>query len=246
MVREVEKWWNEAAPWFQEWANLSTKSADYGPYAPREDKLKLLGNVRGKKILEIGCGGAQCSISFAKQGAICTGIDITQTQLDYARKLAEKEKVKVNLIKGDVQTLNKIKSGSYDIVFSAFALMYIRDLAKCFREVHRVLKKGGLFVFSLGHPFYIIDAKTRKMKRSYFKTGRIVEHETWSDGSKHKFVMFHRKVDDIVNSVIDAKLTILEMHEPLDMKNKIKDPLVYPEDIVRLIGPTIIFKTKKI
>jgi len=58
--------------------------------------------------------------------------------------------------------------------------------------------------------------------------------------------MFHRKVSDIVNSITDANLTILEMHEPLDMKNKIKDPTVYPEVLVRLIGPTIIFKTKKI
>jgi len=57
--------------------------------------------------------------------------------------------------------------------------------------------------------------------------------------------MFHRKVSDIVNSVINANLTLLEVHEPLDMKNKIKDPTVYPEDLVRLIGPTIIFKAKK-
>ncbi len=40
MVKDVEKWWNEAAPWFQEWAKLSTESADYGPYAPRENQLK--------------------------------------------------------------------------------------------------------------------------------------------------------------------------------------------------------------
>lgn len=246
MVKDVEKWWNEAAPWFQDWAKLSTKSADYGPYAPRENQLKLLGNVRGKKILEIGCGGAQCSVSFTKQGAICTGIDITQAQLDYAKKLAEKENVKVNLVKGDIQTLKEIKSSSYDIVFSAFALMYIPDLTKCFKEVRRVLKKDGLFVFSLGHPFYILDTKTKKLKRSYFKNGKIIENEIWSDGTKHKFMMFHRKVSDIVNSIIDANLTILEMHEPLDMKNKIKDPSVYPEDLVKLIGPTIIFKTKKV
>ena len=245
MVKEGEKWWNEAAPWFQDWAKLSTKSADYGPYAPRENQLKLLGNVKGKKILEIGCGGAQCSISFAKQGAICTGIDITQAQLDYGGKLAEKEKVKVKLIRRDIQTLKGIKSNSYDIVFSAFALMYIPDLTKCFKEVRRVLKKGGIFVFSTGHPFYIFDSTTKQLKRSYFKTGKVIEEETWSDGSKHKFVMFHRKVSDIANSAIAAGLTLLEMHEPLDMKNKIKDPSVYPEDLVRMIAPTIIFKTKK-
>lgn len=247
MVKEVGEWWDEASPWFQKWARLSTKSADYGPFAPRESRLKLLGNVKGKKILEIGCGGAQCSISFARQGAICTGIDLSQAQLDYARKLAGKEKVVVKLIKGDIQTLKGIKSDSYDIVFSAFALQYIPDLTKCFKEVHRVLKKDGLFVFSLDHPFYqIFDARTKKIRRSYFRTGKIEENEVWSDGSRHKFVAFRRKVSDVVNSIIAANLTILEMHEPLDMKNKIKDPTVYPEDLVKLIGPAIIFKTKKI
>ena len=246
MVKEVEKWWNDAAPWFQEWAKLSTKSADYGPYAPRENQLKLLGDVKGKKILEIGCGGAQCSISFAKQGAICTAIDISKAQLAYARKLIEREKVSVTLIKGDIQTLKGIKSSSYDIVFSAFALQYIADLTKCFKEVYRVLKKGGLFVFSYDHPlYYVIDPKTKKIRYKYLKTRKLVQNETWSDRTKHKFVMFHRKVSDIVNSVINANLTLLEVHEPLDMKNKIKDPTVYPEDLVRLIGPTIIFKAKK-
>lgn len=247
MVKEAEKWWNEASPWFHEWAKLSTKSADYGPFAPRENQLKLLGNVRGKKILEIGCGGAQCSVSFAKQGAICTGIDLSDEQLKYARNLVKKEKVSVKLIKGDIQILKRFKSNSYDIVFSAFALQYIPDLTKCFKEVYRVLKKGGFFVFSLEHPFYyIFDPKTRKIRRSYYKTGKFVENETWSDGSKHKFVEFNRKVSDIVNSVIAAKLTLLEIHEPLDLKNKIDDPASYPKDLVRLIGPTIIFKTKKI
>ena len=52
MVKEVEKWWNEAAPRFQEWAKLSTESADYGPYAPRENQLRLLGNIKGKKSLK--------------------------------------------------------------------------------------------------------------------------------------------------------------------------------------------------
>lgn len=247
MVKEVEKWWNEASPWFQKWAKLSTKSADYGPYAPRENQLNLLGKVKGKKILEIGCGGAQCSIGFAKRGAICTGVDLSDEQLKFARNLVREQNVNVKLIKGDVQTLKKFKSSGYDIVFSAWALQYIPDLTKCFKEVHRVLKKGGLFVFSFEHPFYeIINPKTKKIRRSYFRTGKAIQIETWSDSSRHKFVNFRRKVSDVINSIIAANLTILEMHEPLDMNNGIDDATVYPKELVRLIGTTIIFKTKKV
>ncbi len=195
--------------------------------------------------------GGQCSIAFAKKGAKATGIDISKEQLKYAKKLAEKNKVDVKFIKKDIQTLRGIKSNSYDIVFSAYALQYIPNLLKCFKEVNRVLKKNGLFVFSFDHPFYsTIDKKTLKIKRSYFKNGKFEEMLIWPDSKKHKFIMYDRKVSDIINYLIDSKFTIEKIIEPFKLKgqkawrgkewNK-----TYPLKLVKLIGPTIIFKTRK-
>jgi len=175
MTKELEIWWNEVSKGYQEDSDLHTKSALYGPFCPDEDKLKLLGNLKGKKILEVGCGGAQCSIAFAKKGAICTGLDISKNQLDYAEKIVKKNKVKVKLIKKDIQTLSGIKSNSFDIVFSAYALLYVPNLKKCFKEINRVLKTGGIFVFSHDSPFFLtLDAKTKNCKKLLkdWKTGR--------------------------------------------------------------------------
>ncbi len=52
--------------------------------------------TEGKNVLEIGCGGAQCGIAMAKQGAKVTGVDISEEQLKFAKVLAEKNKVKIN------------------------------------------------------------------------------------------------------------------------------------------------------
>lgn len=78
MEKEIKKWWEEIAQDYQKKYKIPTKSAHYGPYSPDEDKLNLLGSIKRKKILEIGCGGGQCSIAFAKQGAKCIGLDISE------------------------------------------------------------------------------------------------------------------------------------------------------------------------
>ncbi|MBW3022960.1 class I SAM-dependent methyltransferase [Candidatus Woesearchaeota archaeon] len=245
MIKEIEKWWNESSKWYQKGTKVGTKSAHYGPCAPDESELKLLGNVKGKKILEIGCGGGQCSIAFAKQGAKCTGIDLSREQLKFAEHLAKKNKVKIKFIRGDIQKLKGIKSNSYDIVFSAFALQYSPNLTLCFKQVHRVLKKNGIFVFSFDHPFYrVFSTKDLSIQKSYLKTGRYQQTEVGSDGKKHTFVAYNVKVSDIVNSLVEAKFCIEKMIEPLKLKWEWPKEW-YPEKLVKIVPPTIIFKAVK-
>ena len=251
MTKEIEKYWNKASKGYQENSKIETKSAHYGPYAPNENKLKLLGSVKGKKILEIGCGGGQCSVAFAKQGAKCTGLDLSREQLKYAEELAKKNKVSIKFLKHDIQTLKGLKSNTYDIVFSAFALHYVPDLTKCFEEVFRVLKKGGLFVFSFDHPFYSsLSPETFKIYKNYNISGKIEETETRPDGSKHKFIYYSRKVSDIFDSLLKASFSIERMIEPFDKRTEKawreehwKE--IYPEKLVEMVCPTIIFKSKK-
>ncbi|MFX1286438.1 MAG: class I SAM-dependent methyltransferase [Promethearchaeota archaeon] len=64
--------------------------------APGEKELGLLGNVKGKRILELGCGGGQNSIVLAKWGAKVIGLDISEIQLECANILAKKEGVRVD------------------------------------------------------------------------------------------------------------------------------------------------------
>ena len=242
----IKKYWDNDSEEYQETATIPTDSAHYGPCAPDENKLKLLGNVRGKKILELGCGGGQCSIAFAKQGAKVTGLDLSKEQLKFAKVLAKKEKVNVDFINGSFINLKRIKTNSKDIVFSAFAFQYAPDLKKIFKQVYRILKKNGLFVFSFDHPIYsLISLKTKKIKRSYFKTGRF--EEKYGDET---FIAFRRKISDIYNALFESKFLVEKIIEPLELKRQkawTKDYWAkeYPISLVKLIGPTIIFKSRK-
>ena len=122
--------WDRHSAAYQAGARLPTDVAHYGPDIPTEAELHLLGDVRGRRVLELGCGGAQCSIAFAKQGASAIGVDFSAEQLAFARRLCEREEVKVELRQGDLADLAWLRGDSIDLVFSAYAFGYVEDLGR--------------------------------------------------------------------------------------------------------------------
>jgi len=144
--------WDRYAAAYQTRAQLSTSTAHYGPEIATEAGLRLLGDLKGKRVLELGCGGGQCSIAFAKQGATAIGVDFSAQQLAFARRLCEREDVKVELRLGDLADLAFLRADSIDLVFSSYAFGFVEDLNRVFRQVHRVLKPSAPLVFSLPHP----------------------------------------------------------------------------------------------
>lgn len=241
MSKETKKWWENASTDYQKNSKIPI-DIHYGPGASNEKELKLLGNLKGKTILEIGCGGAQCGIAMVKKGAKVTGIDISNEQLKFAKKLAEENKVSLTFYQGDIINLKKIKSNSQDIVFTAWALHYVDNLEKCFKEVYRVLKKKGIFILSMPHPFYdTVNYKTLKIKRSYFKNGKFKDAEG--------FVMFRHTFSDIINSVVNSKLKLEKIIEPDSRKKYKGDPWYnlweFTPKLMNNFPPTIILKARK-
>jgi ubiquinone/menaquinone biosynthesis C-methylase UbiE len=180
MADEAKQWWEKHALEFQETAQLPI-DVMYAQHVNEKD-LQLIGLVAGKHLLEIGCGGAQCGIAFAKQGAIVSGVDIASSQIEFAKELAEKNGVSITFYQRDMADLAPIGSESQDIIFSCIAFHYVDDLLSCFKEVYRVLKPEGLFVWSVGHPISaIVDGTTLLPTRSYFNTGKVVSGLEVSD-----------------------------------------------------------------
>jgi SAM-dependent methyltransferase len=213
MADYARLWWEGAARWFLDWYQHPI-DVEYGA-GITEDKLQLIGPVAGKRVLEIGCGGGQCSIAFAKQDALVTSIDITAAQIEIAGELAEQNGVSITLIQRDMTDLSPIPSESQDIVFSAIAFHYVDDILACFREVHRVLKADGMFVWSVGHPCTdILDPKTMLPTRSYHDTGKVVAGLEESDEPGYAFASNYRTVSDYYNTVVEAGFRVERMLEP--------------------------------
>jgi SAM-dependent methyltransferase len=205
--------WDRHAAAYQEGAQLPTDVAHYGPDIPNEAELRLLGDLKGKRVLELGCGGAQCSIAFAKQGATAIGVDFSAEQLAFARRLADREEVRVELRHGDLAELAFLRADSIDLVFSAYAFGYVEDLNRVFRQVHRVLKVGAPMVFSLPHPSYkLIDDDSDEpllIRRSYFDRTPI----DYQFGGI-EFTDYHHTISDLYMSLHRASYRVDLILEP--------------------------------
>ncbi|MGC8533391.1 MAG: class I SAM-dependent methyltransferase [Candidatus Parvarchaeum sp.] len=244
--RLIKEWWDSASEYYQkEISEDKMNTVQYGPFGSSEEKLKLLGKIKGKDILELGCGGGQVSIALAKKGAACTGIDISNKQIEFAVENAKKEGVKVEFIRLPFSHINKLKPRKFDVIISVMALQYCTDLRAILKNVLDLLVKNGIFVFSIEHPFYLlIDPKDMKIKESYFDSGLKIKKERWPDKSIHYFAYYDRKVSDIVNLILESGLKLERIIEPFDKEDRIWGR-GYRRALINKIGPTIIFKCRK-
>jgi ubiquinone/menaquinone biosynthesis C-methylase UbiE len=151
MEEKAREWWNAWSADFQEQGDIDVGIA-FGPGAEVGDDLGLLGELEGKKAIELGCGGAQFGLAVAKRGAEVTGVDISEAQLAHARDLAHEHDQDVELVESSVTDMPTIPDATYDLAFSAWAFQWVEDLQSCFEEAYRVLKEGGKLVFSVDHP----------------------------------------------------------------------------------------------
>ncbi len=242
--------WNAVSAWYQARHEIPAESAHYGPWAPLENELRLLGNVEGLRILEVGCGGGQCSIAFARQGATCAGIDLSDTQLEFARSLAQANGVAVDFRQGRAEELSSFASDTWDVVFSAYAFQYVEDLQRALHECGRVLVPGGRLVISLDHPFRDCffdeadDDMTIYASRSYFDPSPM--HWTFGD-TGIQMASYHRTLAEWVGGLTRAGFVITQLLEPPPPVAMLDE--IWPADdalsALRHVPMTIIFVAQK-
>ncbi|QPV64534.1 class I SAM-dependent methyltransferase [Halosimplex litoreum] len=210
MTEEVKTWWEQTARWFQADIDLDVGVNWTGMSA--DDDLRLLLDVADKDVLELGCGGGQCSVALAQRGASVTGIDLSTEQLAFARDLADEYDADVDFVQGDVTDLAMFPDSTFDVAFNAYVFQWVDDLTACFRETNRVLRSGGRFVFSMPHPVYgLADPETHEVEESYFDTGRQV---TPQDDLDVDMVTYRHSVADVHNALVGAGFRVERMLEP--------------------------------
>jgi malonyl-CoA O-methyltransferase len=110
----------------------------------------LAGDVRGLKVLDLGCGTGRHSLWLAQQGAEVTGVDFSDGMLAEARKKPGADPIR--FVVHDLAQPLPFPDATFDLVVSGLVLEHLIDLAVFFREARRVLKLGGFAVISEIHP----------------------------------------------------------------------------------------------
>jgi ubiquinone/menaquinone biosynthesis C-methylase UbiE len=239
-TRANREWWNATSPGYQE-SHHGELVGDvlWGPSMPPERQLRILGpSVAGKDVLEVCCGGGQSAVYLAKQGARVVGVDFSTAQLEHARAFAASEEVSIRFIESNVEDLSALGDLRFDIAFSAYALGFVEDVRKVFREVSRHLRPGGLFAFSWQSPLYAITAtNTLEIVRSYFDRTPIVFRE--KEGVETDY---HRTYGDWHRALRDAGFVVQDIlePEPLPQENTYQDG--FPLAKIRMIPATTIWR----
>jgi SAM-dependent methyltransferase len=186
------------------------------PEALREADARLLGEVAGRDVLEVGCGSAPCARWLADHGARVTAFDLSAGMLRYAAAANEATGLAVPLVRANAEAL-PFASASFDIACSAFgAVPFVADLAGTFREVARVLRPGGRWVFAVTHPMRWIfpddpGENGLRVTGSYFDRTPYVEVD--ADGAA-TYVEHHRTLGDLVRAITGAGLVLDDLVEP--------------------------------
>lgn len=106
----------------------------------------------GKRVLEIGVGLGTDLAQFAKHGAQCHGVDITERHLELARRNFALRGLEADLRKADATAL-PFADHHFDAVYSFGVLHHIPDVEAAMNEIRRVLKPRGEFMVALYHKF---------------------------------------------------------------------------------------------
>jgi SAM-dependent methyltransferase len=211
--RASAAFWDSYAPSYQaEHApELGTVSFVWSPEGAREDDLGLLGPVAGRRVLEVGCGAAQCARWLAAHGAEVVAFDLSMEQLRLAVGMG-----RVPLVRADAEAL-PFATGSFDVACSAYgAVPFVADSARVMREVARVLRPGGRWVFSVTHPVrwcFPDDAGPAGLTATmpYFDRTPYVEQDA---SGTTTYVEHHRTFGDRVREIVAAGLRIVDVVEP--------------------------------
>ncbi|MFH1585858.1 MAG: class I SAM-dependent methyltransferase [archaeon] len=215
--------WDKISPSYQERYKIGIVDIHWGPLCPGESELGLLGDVRNKKIIEVGSGAGQNSIVLSKRGGRATAFDISQEQLEFGRKIAEKEKANVNFVKGDFQELRKyFDPESFEIAMSTYALQYCatpESMNATFQQVNEILTPRGIFVFSLDHPVRTVGSWDEKTDRfsldNYFdRSEKEWDYSFPETGVSARMRGSFKTVGDILNGVMGARFNLEKVLEP--------------------------------
>ena len=183
----------------------------HNAYYERPATLSLLGEVKGKRVLDAGCGPGIYAEILAGRGAEVVGFDASEKMVGLA---AERLRGRAAFFRANLEDpWDRLDDASFDLALSALAMDYVRDWSGPLSEFRRVLKPGGRLVFSVEHPASTFIRHVYKGDGNYFETEAVGMEWT---GFPEKVWMpsYRRPLGDMVSAILGAGFIIADLLEP--------------------------------
>jgi ubiquinone/menaquinone biosynthesis C-methylase UbiE len=235
---EVSRHWDDNA---DVWTEHVRKGWDsYREHLNNPAFLKLIGNLKGKTVLDAGCGEGYNTRIFARMCAKMTGVDVSTRMIEHARQAEKKEPLGIRYEVASFTNLSIFSNDSFDTVVSTMALMDGPDYEKAIAEIYRVLRKNGDFFFSISHPCFMTEGfgwvtegkeKPLLTVSGYFSKKGWIERWQFSQAPEgiRKDVLpfaiprFPRTLAEYINPLVQAGFILKKLAEPRPSASDCRD-----------------------
>jgi ubiquinone/menaquinone biosynthesis C-methylase UbiE len=217
--------WNQIA---EDWADHAD-SNDYRNLFLIPHTFALLGEVAGKKVLDVGCGEGGYTRILASKGAQVTGIDGSTRLIDIAKRRAEEENHTITYEVRNANSLSGIEDESFDIVLAAMSLMDVEDYNGAVTEIYRVLRKGGELLMSITHPCFTGRGsrwwRNADGEMDHYAIDNYMKKEAWEEFVTDRFgkpVLFrHMPLEDFISPLLGCGFRLELFKEPASTPEQI-------------------------
>lgn len=235
--------WGGVATWYDE--HLEKSGDTYHEKVVYPNLARLLGDMKGKQVLDLACGQGQFSRILADQGAHVVAVDLGKELIAIAESKNKNYKFAIHYHNTASHDLYMVKDKTQDIVICVLALQNIEKLQETLAEVSRVLKDTGRFICVINHPTFRIprasawgyDEHTKTQFRridSYLSESKIKIDMTPGSQKEKKFTTsFHRPLQVYVKALAKTNLAIVRLEEWESHRKSEKGPKQAAEDKAR-------------
>ncbi|GIV95435.1 MAG: SAM-dependent methyltransferase [Herpetosiphonaceae bacterium] len=235
--KEIAHAYDQLAEAYAERVETKAHNACYD----RPAVFSLLPPIKGKRVLDAGCGSGAYSDWLVQHGAEVVGCDISPKMVQIARQRLQG---RARILQADLsQPLTFAETASFDLIVSALALDYVRDWDTVFAEFYRVLRTPGYLVFSVGHP--CDEFCDRHPQGNYFAIEQVAAVFNWEQfGVRVRVPYYRRPLNAMLGPLLHAGFILERLLEPRPTPEfREQDPQDY-EKLMRQPG-FICFRAKK-
>lgn len=218
----------------------------------------FLGDVAGKRVLDAGCGEGRFARQLAQRGAEVTAFDLSERMIANAREAEAAEPLGIGYSVQDMTDLSAFADATFDAAVAYLSIIDVEDYERATREIARVLRPGGQFVFSIVHPCFappgasweprkpgtipIWDKDKLYKKIDNYFPARELRFKMWPTAPAET-INYHRPLQDYARTLRAAGFLVRDMAEPVppdevlaqryDMREYLRAPYFLVYDCVR-------------
>jgi 2-polyprenyl-3-methyl-5-hydroxy-6-metoxy-1,4-benzoquinol methylase len=219
--QEVREFWNRVAA---DWDIQVGENGDSNRVLNSDPILrKFMGEIQNMTVLDAGCGTGYLSRQLATQGAVVTGIDLSENMIAIAQEKSAQRNLTIDFYVDDCSKLEKLSDQYFDLVIANYVLMDVPDLEGAMNAFNRVLKVNSNAILIFSHPCFP-QGKAKAYENneeiqfqynwnfSYFERHKCIE-SPWGHFTD-EFIWFHRPLSDYWKAFKSTGFTVIDFEEP--------------------------------